>query len=582
MQRKFLPLSSSLLLIGILVAIAALGAPAFDLDRSPGWGPGRIALLAIGIIVAFAGLLLWLDTPGVIAVWKFCSVFPNRAWHTSAAANCRRMAHEYWLFVPISAVVITIYIWFVSSGTWTSWVSPTHYYIDLARGFLQGHLYLAIKVPPALLTSPDPYARLPNGALQGQLDVAYYQGKYYSPWGPAPALIEILLHWTTHSWFRDMQLAFGFFCGIYIIVSLIALLLWDRHFSRLPKWTLWTSICLIGLAGPVTSMLENHTSARIYEAAVTSGQMFLMCGMLSLIAGWDSPASKWTTPLTAVFFVLAAGSRPNLLLAIGIVTSLLYVHAWSVRRDSLRPFFQAVAFSLILLAGFAVLGWYNWARFDSPFETGYFYQITSNMMHYHLREIFSANYILPNLYNYTIGSPLVNAEFPFIHAQYNPTLSALLPPPQTDYYAAQRISGILYLVPFAVFAFPVIIEALASLFRWPHSTNQDNLSSLRSFYWAILMLAGICLGAFGFLQLFFWAAMRYIEEFAPVLILLSSLGFWQVRQRIAARPSWIRLTDGIGIFLAAASILISILIGLSVNSGRFLLTSTLASLISIH
>ncbi len=569
--------SAASLLIGVLVALLALAAPLIGVDRSPGWGPGRIALLVVGLFLALVALLVLLDAPGVAVVFGRFGALSARLRKMPAAAALARRLRDYWPLAPISLAVLTLYVWFVSAGTWTTWISPTHYYIDLARGFLQGHLYFAIKVPPDLLRSPDPYALLPNGMPQGPWDVSYYNGKYYSPWGPAPALIEILLYWTAHTWLRDLQLVLGFLFGIYGVAALLAVIVWDRYFSALPRWTLWLSVLLLGFAGPVTFMLDNQMSARVYEAAVTGGQFFLMCGLLVLLAGWRPRPALWTAVLAGLFFVLAAASRPTLLLPAGLVALLLLIHAWTIRRSSPRWFAAPAGFALILLAGIGLLGWYNWARFGSPLETGYYYSMSTDLIHYHWREVFSANYILPNLYNYLVGPPTLRAGFPFLYAEYGHPPAALLPRPQTAYYAAQRIAGVLFLLPFAVFAAGVI-PAIAHLLRPRSPSDQGSPRSPSAVAWASLVLGGTFAASFAVLQVYFWAAMRYVDEFMPALILVSSLGFWQLRQRLAQRARWLRIVDGAAIVLAAASILVSILLGLSVNAGTLMFASRLSSL----
>src|SRR5512138_2143011 len=107
-------------------------------------------------------------------------------------------------------LVVIIYVWFASSATWTTWESPTRYFADLAKGFQRGHLYMVTKPSPGLLASPDPYELLPGGQIKGPIDVAYYQGRFYLPWGPTPALVVLLFRWLLHWWLGDLQLVFGF------------------------------------------------------------------------------------------------------------------------------------------------------------------------------------------------------------------------------------------------------------------------------------------------------------------------------------------------------------------------------------
>jgi uncharacterized BrkB/YihY/UPF0761 family membrane protein len=69
--------------------------------------------------------------------------------------------------------------------------------------------------------------------------------------------------------------------------------------------------------------------------------------------------------------------------------------------------------------------------------------------------------------------------------------------------------------------------------------------------------------------MFFWAAMRYAEDFMPALMLLSIVGFWQSYRSLSgdrAERKWIAV---LGAVLAGISIVIGAALGLSnyVTSG---------------
>lgn len=83
------------------------------------------------------------------------------------------------------------------------------------------------------------------------------------------------------------------------------------------------------------------------------------------------------------------------------------------------------------------------------------------------------------------------------------------------------------------------------------------------FSWIIICLTGCWLAAFGVLQFFFWAAMRYMQDFMPALMMLSLIGFWQGYKLLAPRPAARKLYAVFGIVLAIASIIISTLLAIS-------------------
>jgi hypothetical protein len=90
-------------------------------------------------------------------------------------------------------------------------------------------------------------------------------------------------------------------------------------------------------------------------------------------------------------------------------------------------------------------------------------------------------------------------------------------------------------------------------------------------HWVIAALGGSFLAAFGFLMVFFWAAMRYMEDFMPSLITLSVIGFWFGCHYLSKRPVESRWFIALGVLLAVVSISISTLLAISINDARFIL-----------
>ena len=258
MPRKILSFPQLLFIIGSACILSAVFVERLDLDRSAGWGKIRITLLVFGIALTIGAALAWRYSDKMHSADHWLRSFSNDLRGASLSVIFR----DYWFALPICGLVILVYIWFVSSGTWTTWTSPTHYYADLARGLKGGHLYLATKVNPKLLTSPNPYEPLPNGASQGPLDLSYYKGKYYLPWGPTPALVALLIHSIFNWWVGDLYLVFGFLSGLLLVQCLLLVSIWRRYYATLPKWILWMAVLLIGIAGPPLFMLSSYQSAR--------------------------------------------------------------------------------------------------------------------------------------------------------------------------------------------------------------------------------------------------------------------------------------------------------------------------------
>src|SRR6202142_1830101 len=104
--------------------------------------------------------------------------------------NCR----IYWLTALSALLVVVIYIFFISVGTWTKWPATTDFYAQLAKAFDQGQVSLLTKPDPSILALQNPYQ---DDALRKQTtypwDVSLFNGKYYIYWGPAPAIVMAIV-----------------------------------------------------------------------------------------------------------------------------------------------------------------------------------------------------------------------------------------------------------------------------------------------------------------------------------------------------------------------------------------------------
>ena len=75
------------------------------------------------------------------------------------------------------AIVLVVYVWIASAGTWTKWPTYGGYYQTLADGFRKGQTALATKPNPKLLALKDPYDPAANEGLRIH-DVSLYKGRF--------------------------------------------------------------------------------------------------------------------------------------------------------------------------------------------------------------------------------------------------------------------------------------------------------------------------------------------------------------------------------------------------------------------
>jgi hypothetical protein len=134
------------------------------------------------------------------------------------------------------------------------------------------------------------------------------------------------------------------------------------------------------------------------------------------------------------------------------------------------------------------------------------------------------------------------------------------------------ITGVLYLVPLVLFA---IIPPGLTAYRLLRAEKfqERTVESTPAGPGRVIFILGMAsVFAFVMLLFFFWAGMRYLEDFIPELVVLSVIGFWQGYQILGQLPNMRRLYEAIGVVLATASVLISLLIALSVNDARLVVS----------
>jgi len=464
--------------------------------------------------------------------------------------------------------VLATYVWLISCGLWTKWPATTTYYDQLAASFSHGNLALETKPDPALLALPDPYDPAARASLQVPTDVSLYNGKYYLYFGPIPALLLMVARLFSPGVIGDQYLVFVFVSGIFVLQSLLLVKIRERFFPELSPWLLSAGVLAAGLICPFGWVLSLPT---VYNAAITGGELFFLAGFYSAFKALDRDSiSNWGLAAAGIFWIAALGSRITQILSIGFMTLMVMIFIVSRyrRKDQFsRSIPMLMALGLPLGIGLAVLGWYDWARFGSVFETGITYQLAGPFLQKYHNDIFSPVYIVQNLYNYLLIPPRLKSAFPFlipVYGNLKPILSFLSLP--TIYYS-QEITGYLFNAPFILLAIAPAVSLLSNLRRQPKSSMNEGDRSL--FNWLLTGLLGSFLIGFAFFLVFFWVATRYFTDFIPTLVLLSVIGFWQLHLHFARRPVSLFVFTLGGFALIAISVIASNLIALSLNSGRF-------------
>jgi hypothetical protein len=494
---------------------------------------------------------------------------PRRRWETVA------------LFL-LGACLEFVLALYASGGHWSSWPTITDYYDQQARAFLHGQASLLAEPDPRLAALPDPYDKKSLAGIPTLFDASYYQGRYYLYWGPVPAIGVALVHFagqelwgafrgysrpaTVIAFLRlaanypigDNIVTFVSASGIMLFSLLILFRIRRKFFPQTGAWLLWIAIPAVVLGSPLAWMLNRPM---IYEAAIASGQMFLLGGLCCILPAWsDAGSHPARYALAAGCWACALGSRITLAGAVGV---LLLATAFMLLRSALprkSSFVRLVYLGLPLLLGVALLGAFNYIRFGNLLETGFRYQLGALDYTQVSSAAFDIRYLPLNLFNYFSRPFSIQPAFPWIiPAGDNPTFYPLSISHPMLFYV-EPVSGLLLAAPFLLCAFGLLLAirkgGIGDMVFAP-TPSADN-SFL--FLWISLLCAVVL--AIAPLLVYWYCTERFLLDFAPLLLILSACGAWAAHRFAERKKGWrIVIVTGIvgsALWTAAAGLLLGV------------------------
>ncbi len=543
-------------LSGAICLFLAFFAYALGIDHTPDWGTSRWFLLGVGILFLSAGVFRHWQT-AITRCWQASRLVrwfhrQSERLHGSCLiqflGNTRfvrflttpGLSNARWMAAIIVTLGCLTACWLVTAGTMTDFSRTTLYYDRLADSFLHGRLSLLETPDPRLAELSNPYDYRQRGDIPIVWDASYFQDQYYLYWGPVPAILVCVLKGPFHIPIGDMQLTLFFTIGIMAVQTILITEAYRRWFDHLPAGLVVAPLLASTFSVPLLWQLSRPS---IYESAIAGGQFFWLLGLAFCFKGFDNRDHQ-----SALFFAsglawaAAIGSRANLAVPIGAgfaVLLVIFITRHKVRKACL---FGGLAFAL----GMTALGWYNFARFGSLFETGYSYQLTGPAAVSVVNgELFSPTYVLPNFFNMFLRPVIFDSEFPFVHS---PWLTEAMWPffikLPSAYYYSEPISGLLITCPFMVFLAGVFVKRLLC---------KREISIL-------LASAGLSiLASLAFITSF----MRYLLDFSPALLLLAVAGFWQAAEKSSGWRT-------VGLLLALWGAALGLLLSLAGPNNNFL------------
>jgi hypothetical protein len=536
---------------GLICILTARYAFEIGLDPDETWGRTRFILLTLGAILLLASSLM--------IFLKYRNVHLVPSFLMSEKSKILIILFHLW------AVIFLIYGWFITYGTFTKWDHTSNYYSQLADAFNNRQLYLDVKPSKAILATPDPYNPENRPRQEEIWDMSLYKGRIYLYWGPLPALLIAPVQRLSSVKILDIYTDFFFYAGLLIVNSMILLKLRKDFFPNITIWNVFVCIALIGLIAPVLWALIPTT---IYGTAIGAGHFFLMGGIYFILTAFDQEPSVNSKRLflAGLFWICSIGSRalntPSImflaiLAAIWIARITPRPFHWTKYLQTITPLFIPLVFGAI------ATGWYNWARFDSPFEFGLRYQITFFNLNRDLGLTIQPDYFLPNLYVYLLQPFRLITNFPFATPIYTPELLARHNMVFPKMFFAGRMTGLLYCSPF-------LLVGLVHFFIKKPIVTEEKAGRLNLIYdFVLYSLVGSFLMGFLGLMFFFFGQMRYLVDVISQAAILAILGYWRlisVRQNMNSILS--KLVVTISNFLLVLTICIGLLLAITSETSR--------------
>lgn len=322
-----------------------------------------------------AGIIFW-----CAAVFALFSVRPNAFLNRE---TIEKINIKDKIITAVTAVVV-ILLCVLPMGLSPIWNGeiPEHrnQYEVMAESLLDGRIDLDYgDMDPRLLSMDNPYnykAREKEN-IDYHWDHAFYNGKYYMYYGIVPVFLTFLPYravtgaalTTYHA--TQIFTAFiiiGFFYLFYLIAK--------KYFGKM------SLAVYLSLSAAVSAMSVWYFAAApaLYCTAISAGVCLMIWSLVFLVKavylpnGGEKKQNIYLL-LGGVLGALTFGCRPTVALA-NLLLIPMIVHLIKERGFNLKVLKQLIILIVPYIAVGALLMYYNYIRFGSPFEFGQSYQLT--------------------------------------------------------------------------------------------------------------------------------------------------------------------------------------------------------------
>jgi hypothetical protein len=599
MNRKIL-IRCLIILGGIGLVFISIFAIQLGLDNDAGWGASRYKMLVIGLCVVLFGTSYWfIPIVGnkfdyiknklinftffqelikpikqvVIHVQKPAYLIRNSSPAVRIRASklyrwLSRNQSDIWLIL-LGCCLVWIYVWIITIGSINIWPSGMNYYWMLSQAFQHGQTYLLVKPNPELLKLANPYDNHQRRFLEYLWDTTLYNGKYYLYWGPAPAVLGVIVSSITSKPVTDTGLVFFFVIGIALFSILLLRDIYKEY--QFPAWVFWGGVFAAAVNIPLIWML---TRPKFYEVSISGGQFFFMAGFFAMFRAFRSSVPhKGYIVLSTIAFGLAGASRINLLPSVVFLAIVIFWRIFVINRKKISGSIPALAAAFIPLALIACsLFWYNYDRFGSIFEFGHRYQLTGASLTPDYKDVSSVKYLIPNLYTYVFRQPSFSQNFPFITVPWikKGMWPSFVKLPE-HYYYTEPVAGIIIIVPLIGLTILLLMRLFWLFINGEFSLSGNKAGGVNSlFSWFGFSMLGYVVIQMAILLIFINSAMRYLLDVSPALIVLSTMFLGYYVQSVEKNPNFFKLVSYAWILASLLTVVFGLFIGFTGDKNNFL------------
>ncbi|MDR0221907.1 MAG: hypothetical protein LBI54_10970 [Lachnospiraceae bacterium] len=289
-------------------------------------------------------------------------------------------------------------------------------YQQLAERLREGEVTMAEKPGEALLNAANPFDFIWRSAegIHYLADHVLYKGNYYVYFGIGPVLLLYLPHLLITGEALPNHLAvFWLFSSFAVLVFALLRELVRRYFPQTP---FMVYIILSILTVFTVNHVELIVNPDMYEVPITAAIMCTFGGLwlwLLALRAERNGARAVCLALGSLFMAYVAACRPQLLFFSALALPLFYEAVFKERTLFSRKSKAAtLAFCLPYVLVAAGVMYYNYIRFDSPFNFGIVYGLGNNDIGHRPTNLSQTWY---GLFYFFLRLPDIKPFFPFVH-----------------------------------------------------------------------------------------------------------------------------------------------------------------------